>query len=454
MDGMPTSVMWFRRDLRLADQPALHEAIAAGPDGVVPLFVLDDTLWNERASTRVAYLSRLLTDFDERIGGLHVVHGDPVAEVVRIARRVDADTVHVSADFAPYGARRDATVETALAEHGVDLVRTGSPYAVAPGRIVKDDGTGYRVFTPWHRAWQEHGWRAPAAAVDDAPWLRPDGRARAIPEASPPEGLTLPPLGETAALERWHEFLDEDVADYDDTRNLPGPDRTSRMSVHLKWGSIHARTMLADLASLRSTGADAYARELGFREFYADVLHQRPDSAFGYYNRTFEAMEYDRPGADLEAWKAGRTGIPIVDAGMRQLRGEGWMHNRVRMIVASFLVKDLHLEWQHGARHFLNLLVDADIASNQHGWQWVAGSGTDASPYFRIFNPMTQGKKFDPDGQYVRRWVPELADVPTKHVHTPWEMTEPPADYPAPIVDHADERAESLRRYEAIRGGR
>ena len=162
-------------------------------------------------------------------------------------------------------------------------------------------------------------------------------------------------------------------------------------------------------------------------------------------------MRYDEPGAELDAWKQGRTGIPIVDAGMRQLLAEGWMHNRVRMIVASFLVKDLHVEWQHGARHFLERLVDADLASNQHGWQWVAGSGTDASPYFRIFNPMTQGKKFDPDGEYVRRWVPELADVPKQHVHTPWELDEPPAGYPPPIVDHAEERLESLRRYDEIR---
>lgn len=446
--------MWFRRDLRLGDNPALLQAIAAGPDGVVPLFVLDDTLWTSGASTRVAYLSRLLSDFGDRIAGLHVVHGDPTAEVLRVARQAGAGSVHVAADFTPYGARRDAAVEQTLAEHDIELTRTGSPYAVAPGRITKDDGSGYRVFTPWHRAWQQHGWREPAETVQDAPWLRPDGRTHRVRATDVPDGLTLPPLGEAAALERWRSFLADDVADYDDTRDLPGPDRTSRMSVHLKWGAIHPRTMLADLAPLRSKGADAYARELGFREFYADVLHQRPDSAFGYYNRTFEAMRYDEPGDGFSAWKAGRTGIPIVDAGMRQLLGEGWIHNRVRMIVASFLVKDLHIEWQHGARHFMDLLVDGDLASNQHGWQWVAGSGTDASPYFRIFNPMTQGKKFDPDGEYVRRWVPELADVPAKHVHTPWEMAEPPQDYPAPIVDHAEERTESLRRYEAIRSGR
>ncbi len=445
---MSTSVMWFRSDLRLRDNPALNAAAEAGPDGVVPLFVVDDVLWT--GNVRSAYLSRLLTDLSQRIGGLHVVPGDPRTEVVRVAKQVGATSVHVAAAFTPYGARRDVAVEHALADQNVRLERTGSPYAVAPGRVTKDDGTGYRVFTPFFKAWQEHGWRAPAPAADDVRWLRPDG-GTPIPDAAAPDGLTLPPHGEEAALDRWREFLAEDVTDYDDARDLPGPDRTSRMSAHLKWGTIHPRTMLADLAPLRSKGAEAYVRELAFREFYADVLHQRPDSAFGYYNRSFEAMAHDEPGADLEAWKQGRTGIPIVDAGMRQLLGEGWMHNRVRMIVASFLVKDLHLEWQHGARHFLDLLVDGDLASNQHGWQWVAGSGTDASPYFRIFNPMTQGKKFDPDGEYVRRWVPELADVPAKHVHAPWEMDSPPDGYPAPIVDHAEERAESLRRYDAIR---
>ena len=451
MGRVTTSVMWFRRDLRLGDNPALLEAQAAGPDGVVPLFVLDDRLWTQGASTRTAYLARLLADFSERIDGLHVVHGDPVDEVVRVARRAGASSVHVAADFGPYGSRRDRRVEEALAKHEIALVRTGSPYAVAPGRVTKGDGTGYRVFTPYFRAWEEHGWRAPAPAATQVPWLRPDGRTHQIPEVAVPDGMTLPPLGEKAAAERWHAFLDDDVADYDKARDLPGDDRTSRMSVHLKWGTIHPRTMLADLAPLRSRGSAAYARELAFREFYADVLHQRPDSAFGYYNRAFAAMEYDEPGSALEAWKAGRTGFPIVDAGMRQLRGEGWMHNRVRMIVASFLVKDLHIEWQHGARHFLELLVDADLASNQHGWQWVAGCGTDASPYFRVFNPVTQGKKFDPDGTYIRRWVPELAGVEARHVHEPWDLDEAPAGYPPPIVDHAEERREALRRYDAIR---
>ncbi|WP_456696719.1 cryptochrome/photolyase family protein [Aeromicrobium sp. P5_D10] len=451
---MTKSVMWFRRDLRIADNPAILQAQSAGTDGVVPLFVLDDTLWARGATARTAYLSQLLADFSARVGGLHIVHGDPVQEVVRVARSVDATSVHIAADYGPYGSARDRAVEAALDAHDISLVRTGSAYAVAPGRVTKDDGTGYRVFTPYFRAWQEHGWRRPADPATDIPWTSPDEECAPIPTADVPESMHLPPLGEDAARDRWQEFLDQDVAEYDSARDLPGPDRTSRMSAHLRWGTIHPRTLLADLAPRRSAGAAAYVRELAFREFYADVLHQRPDSAFGYYNRTFEHMDYDVPGDEFIAWQQGRTGIPIVDAGMRQLLAEGWMHNRVRMIVASFLVKDLHVEWQHGARHFLDLLIDGDLASNQHGWQWVAGSGTDASPYFRIFNPMTQGKKFDPDGEYVRRWVPELADVPSRRIHTPWELDQPPADYPAPIVDHAQERTEALRRYEAIRTSR
>ncbi len=323
--------MWFRRDLRLHDNPALCEAVAAGPDGVVPLFVLDDRLWETAGPVRRAGLATMLHDLSERIDGLHVVHGDPAVEVPRVARAAEASSVHVSGDFGPYGSRRDDAVESSLAELDIPLHHTGSAYAISPGRITKGDGTPYRVFTPFYRAWQELGWRAPAPLVRDAPWIRPEGRTHRIPEASPPEGTVLPPLGEEAARRRWREWVD-DVASYDDIRNLPGRDETSRMSPHLKWGAIHPRTMLADLAPLRSPGSDAYVRELAFREFYADVLHHRPDSATGYYDRRFEKMRYDEPGDAFEAWQNGTTGFPVVDAGMRQLRAEGWMHNRVRMI--------------------------------------------------------------------------------------------------------------------------
>ena len=443
--------MWFRRDLRLSDNPALRAAVESGPGGVVPLFVFDERLWGPAGAPRRAYLLASLADLGARVGGLQLRHGDPAAEVLAVARAADAAVVHVAADFGPYGRHRDEDVERALAAAGIGFVRTGSPYAVAPGRVQRQgpDGhpSGYQVFTPFFRAWNGHGWRPPAAEVTSAPWLRPLDATTPSPVAS--DGLRLPAAGERAAAERWRAFRDTELAAYAARRDSPGMDATSRMSVHLKWGEIHPRTLLADLAVRPSRGAEVFRAELGWREFYADVLWRRPDSAREYLRPRFAALGYDAPGDAFAAWQEGRTGYPIVDAAMRQLRREHWMHNRARMIVASFLVKDLHIEWQHGARHFMASLVDGDLASNQHGWQWTAGSGTDPAPFFRVFNPTTQAKKFDPDGVYVRRYVRELADVPAQFVHEPWRLPGgPPNGYPSPIVDHAEERREALRRYE------
>ena len=444
-----TSVLWFRRDLRLRDHPALHAAAADGP--VLALFVLDPALLGPAGAPRVAFLVRSLRSLADDLaaaGGRLVLRtGDPVAVVPRVAREVGGTSVHVSADFAPYGARRDAAVERALGD--VPLVRTGSPYAVAPGRVLKADGTPFKVYTPFYRAWSAHGWRPPAAAIAArVEWVDRVGGVDVPAEPSLPDGLELPPAGEDAALQAWRAYRKAGLASYPTDRDRPDLDRTSRMSVYLKWGAIHPRTLLADLGPADET----YRKELAWREFYAAVLHHWPASAREYFQPQLAAMQYADPAGDeFAAWRAGRTGYPIVDAGMRQLLGQGWMHNRVRMIVASFLVKDLHIEWQHGARHFMQHLVDADLPSNQHGWQWTAGTGTDAAPYFRIFNPITQGRKFDPDGDYVRRWVPELRDVPGAAVHEPWKLPDPPAGYPPPIVDHAVERRVSLDRYAAVR---
>jgi len=448
-----TSVMWFRRDLRLGDNPALLEAVGDGP--VLPLFVLDPVLWGPAGPSRRGYLGASLRDLDgqlrRRRAGLSVVRGDPVRRVVAAARAVGADRVHVAADFGPYGHRRDEEVEQALAAAGIELVRTGSPYAVAPGRVTNGSGEHYKVFTPFSRAWSEHGWRDPVDPPSGGSWLALDEDTTAIPEPDLPAGLSLPEAGEAAARQRWEAFLDH-VDAYDEDRNKPGVDGTSHMSVHLKWGEIHPRTMLAALAAKRSRGAATYRKELAWREFYADVLFAQPRSAREYLRRDYGAMAYDRPGAQLEAWAEGRTGFPIVDAGIRQMRATGWMHNRVRMIVASFLVKDLHVEWQHGARCFMHWLVDGDLASNQHGWQWVAGSGTDAAPYFRVFNPTGQGQKFDPDGRYVRRWVEELRDpAQVPDPHDPDPDTRDLVGYPLPMVDHKAERQEALDRWQAIR---
>jgi deoxyribodipyrimidine photo-lyase len=443
-----SSVIWFRRDLRLADNPALLSAVAAaGADrAVVPLFVLDPVLSRRAGLPRRAYLAASLTDLGSRVGGLQLRRGDPVREVVAVALAASATTVHIARDFGPLGRRRDLDVALALARHGIELVAAGSPYAVPPGRVRSKTGDPYQVFTPYARAWRDHGWPLPATAPRFVQWIRPLG-SHHLDDEPVPDGLHLPAAGEPAARRRWHDFLRRRLDDYAATRERADLDGTSRMSVHLKWGEIHPRTMLADLARHPGPSAARYGTELAWREFYADVLWARPESAREDLRDHFAAMAYDEPGGRFTAWCEGLTGYPIVDAAMRQLRSEGWVHNRMRMVVASFLVKDLHIAWRHGARHFMRWLVDGDLASNQHGWQWVAGCGTDAAPYFRVFNPTLQGKRFDPHGDYVRRYVPELRQVDEKWIHQPWTLPGgSPPGYPAPIVAHDHERRESLRR--------
>jgi deoxyribodipyrimidine photo-lyase len=451
---MTTRVMWFRRDLRRRDNPALLEATAG--DNVVALFVFDDRLWGRAGPARRAWLLRSLGALDESLdGNLMLRHGDPADEVVRVACAAQAEAVHIAADFGPYGTERDARVEIALAQHDIVLVRTGSPYAVAPGRIRKDDHSPYSVFSPFYRAWLHHGWRAPAATPRMPHWVQPL-KSIALPAEPDLGAMELPTAGEDAALRRWRSFRDGPLMKYAEMRNRPDKSGTSSMSAHLKYGEVHPRTLLADLAEKRGKAVESYRSELAWREFYADVLFHHPRSAREYLRPEMSHMTYaTEVTADehFRAWSEGRTGYPIVDAGMRQLRAEGWMHNRVRMVVASFLVKDLHIEWQRGAREFMYWLRDGDLASNNHGWQWVAGSGTDPAPYFRVFNPVTQGRKFDPDGDYVRRYVPELRDIPGGDVHEPWRLPGGvPVGYPDRIVDHAEERKVALARYEAVRG--
>lgn len=450
------AVLWFRRDLRLSDLPAL--LAAAESDGadteVLACYVLDPRLKASAGPRRLQYLYDALRELRDGLDGrLLVTRGDPRTRIPALAKAVGATSVHVSQDFSPFGSRRDVQVRAALGD-GVELVATGSPYLVSPGRVSKGDGTPYKVFTPYFDAWRKHGWRGPAdSGKNSARWIDPaDVAGRPGVADIPDTGVDLDlPAGEEAARKQWKRFIGTGLADYADDRDRPDRDGISRMSAHLKFGTIHPRTLAADLGG--GKGAQAYLRELAFRDFYATVLHEWPDSVWWNWNKSFDNIEVDE-GRDaeqsFEAWKAGRTGFPIVDAGMRQLAETGFMHNRVRMIVASFLVKDLHLPWQWGARWFLEQLVDGDMASNQHGWQWAAGCGTDAAPYFRVFNPTTQGAKFDPSGDYVRRWVPELAGIKSGgDVHK--LNGERPADYPEPIVDHAQERAEALRRYSALK---
>ena len=440
------SLFWFRRDLRLADNPALLEALAAA-DETLLLFVLDPAISKRAGEYRQAYLADSLRKLNERVGGkLAVVVGHPATVIPDVIKRYGVTSVHAASEYAPYGVEASAK----LVKSKVEIHYTGSNYAVAPGRVQKPDGTNYRVFTPFYKAWVNHGWRKPAESPKEMNLVAPMPGDQEFPDWQGPAGITLQEAGELAAIERWKAFSKSHVDEYDEMRNVPGVPGTSRMSPHLRWGEIHPRTLLANLG--QSSAHEVFRKEIAWREFYADVLHHYPHTSRGYYNEAFEAMRYEEPGKAFKSWQEGRTGYPIVDAAMRQLRAEGWMHNRTRMIVASFLVKDLHIEWQHGANYFMKYLIDNDVASNSHGWQWTAGCGTDASPYYRIFNPIEQGRRFDPEGDYIKRYVPELRHLSAPEIHTPWEFLDGLSHgYPERIVDHAVERLESLARLEEIK---
>ena len=441
------SIVWFRRDLRINDNPALLAALEES-DEIVPVFILDPTLIKSAGSKRLAYLGQSLHHLDDSLDKkLNVITGDQISVLNDLIKRYNATAVHISAEYEPYGATRDNKIE----ESGIKLIRTGSPYAVAPGRVRKpSDATPYRVYTPFYRAWCAHGWRKPAGTPKIINAVKPRGDDRNFPDWKLPVGTKITPAGELAAIERFKYFQKNGLAEYDQARNISGIDGTSKMSAHLKWGEIHPRTLLAPLGE--STAHDVFRKEIAWREFYADVLFHNQHTETDYYAPQFAKMRYDKPGKQFTAWCEGKTGYPFVDAAMRQMLIEGWMHNRTRMVVASFLVKDLHLEWQLGERFFKEHLIDYDVASNAHGWQWTAGCGTDASPYYRIFNPVEQGKRFDEEGDYVRKYVPELAHIKGIEIHEPWEHPDGYSKgYVKPIVDHKTERIESLTRLEEIK---
>lgn len=443
--------MWFRRDLRLADHPALTRAADDGP--VLGLFIIEPALWNRVGPVRRAWIAASVQALRaETDGRLVVRYGDPAQVLVSAAREVGAEAVQVTRETSPFGTARDTRVGTALDEAGIARRGDGTPYAVDPGSVRTQKGTPFQVFTPFARAWRDVGWEQPWP-TPEVTWVEAasdPAALAALDDAVAGGPVALPRAGSAAALARWREFHGADLVDYGTARDLPAVEGTSRLSPYLKVGAVHPRTLLADLDP-----AGKFATELAWREFYADVLQRRPETSWADLRDLSIAYDDEHDAAEaVDAWRTGRTGYPIVDAGMRQLAAQGWMHNRVRMITASFLTKDLHVWWPVGARHFLDHLLDGDVASNSHGWQWVAGTGTDASPYFRVFNPTGQGKKFDPDGEYVRRWVPELAHLPGPVAHEPWKDARGYAGgYPRRIVEHDEERRTALERY-AARGPR
>ncbi len=443
------SLVWFRRDLRLDDHPALAAAAARGP--VLGLFVVDPRLAAGTGPTRGWYLSEALGALEASCGGHLVVRtGDPRAVVVDVAREVGADAVYVTGEPSPTGRRRDGEVASRLAAAGVAWRDVGTPYGVAPGVVRQPDGRPYAVFSAYARAWARHG-VDDVTARPDVTWLRARsegaGALRAqvarrrpayfgdLPDGPAP---ARPAAGEEAAQRDLAAFVAR-VASYADGRDEPGRDATSRLSPHLRVGALHPRTVLAALDGA-GLAADAFRRQLVWREFYADVLWHHPASAWRALRAPMASLPVDRgPAAEarFRHWARGETGFALVDAGMRQLLAEGWMHNRARMVCASLLVKHLHLDWRWGARWFLWSLVDGDVASNQHGWQWVAGTGTDAAPYHRIFNPERQAARFDATGAYARRYGAAPEGGSSARV--------------APLVDLATERAEALARFAQVR---
>ncbi len=457
------SVFWFRRDLRLADNPALTAAARVG--SVVALFVVDPELAAPVGPTRAAFLAASLEALNDSIGGRLVVRvGSPVSIVPEIAREVGARDVFATGDATPRARDRDRRVSEALATVGCTLRTIDSPYLVEPGSVRQASGAPYRVYGAYRRVWETRlgatpldapvvDWvglegLTPAALVAAAAHRRPTYFTD-LPDGPAPSPPVAGELAATRALERFIPLVDQ----YQEHRDQPGLDATSRLSPYLHVGALHPRTVLAAIDG-PSAGRTVFRSELGWREFYADVLWHRPDSSWQPLQTRFAALRVDRDAgavARFRAWALGETGFALVDAGMRQLLHEGWMHNRVRMVTASFLVKHLHVDWRWGASWFLWRLVDGDVASNQHGWQWTAGSGTDAAPFHRVFNPLRQAERFDPSGTYIRRYVPELASVDEAQLTRLDARTLATSGYRAPIVDAAAERREALARFAEIR---
>jgi deoxyribodipyrimidine photo-lyase len=446
-----TAIVLFTRDLRVHDQPALHAACERA-EAVVPVFVLVDAVLASRyaAPNRVAYLREALVDLRasllDRQGILVVRRGDTVGEVARLAREVDADELHLTHDVSGYAARRERALADLAAERGMRFEAHPGITAVEPGAVTTGDGGHYLVFTPYHRRWSEAPVRTPVAAPDLVP--APDGVATGtIPaltdltsRARSPE---RPAGGESVARRRLEQWLDAGIAGYEDGRDDVAGDATSGLSAHLHFGCLSPTEIVHRLDG-RRTGHAAFQRQLAWREFNHQLLAAHPDLPHRDLRSKGDRWRDDEEA--VEAWKDGRTGYPMVDAGMRQLRREGFMHNRVRMLTASFLTKHLYVDWRVGAWHFMDWLVDGDLANNFAGWQWTAGTGTDSRPN-RMFNPVTQGRRHDPHGVYVRRYVEELAHVDAAHVHAPWEARDTllSADgYPPPIVDHREARARFL----------
>lgn len=463
-----SSLFWFRDDLRLADNPALCAAAAHGP--VLCLYILDESpkrrvmggasrWWLSRS------LAALTEELESRGCPLVLMRGDPATLIPRIVAETGIDLVTWNRRYEAAAIALDSEVKRELTQAGITVTSYNASLLNEPWQVATGSGTPFKVFTPYWRAVRARG--EPAAPAPIPTLLRPLPLPESLkPRAVDHDGLELEPTapdwacgmreawvpGEAGARDALTSFLDEAIAGYSEGRNRPDKVSTSRLSPHLRFGEIGPRQIWHTTLAARHAGeitgspddAEKFLSEIGWREFSYHLLFHHPDLATQNFNARFDAFPWRQDDAALRAWQCGLTGYPIVDAGMRELWTTGWMHNRVRMIVASFLIKHLLIDWREGECWFWDTLVDADPANNPASWQWVAGSGADAAPYFRIFNPVTQGEKFDPDGAYVRRWIPEFGQLPAPEIHSPWTLSPGRLaaagvrlgeTYPRPIVD-------------------
>ncbi len=462
-------IHWFRRDLRLRDNTALLAAAAMSGGAVMPVFIFDDAIIQGRFASpaRTQFLLDCLAalDADLRALGLRLItrRGEPLPTLLALLRESGATGVTWNRDYTPYAIRRDSAIKQALRAAGYRADSYKDAVIFEMDEIATAERRPYTVYTPYARRW-----RARLAAEPVRAQGLPSLAAVPLPASDPLPALsdllptapaTLPrfPAGEAQALAALERFTQGPLASYAEGRNMLAQAGTSRLSPYLRFGVLSPRQCLvAALNAPPAPGPESWIGELIWRDFYVQVLYHFPHALRGSFKPVYDRIAWPNDPALFAAWQAGQTGYPIVDAAMRQLQQEGWMHNRARMIVASFLTKDLLIDWRWGERHFMHLLIDGDPAANNGGWQWAAGTGTDAQPYFRIFNPVSQGQKFDPDGAYVRRYLPELARVPTRYIHAPHTMplaeqmragARIGVDYPQPIVDHAVQRARALALY-------
>ena len=456
---MPTHIWWIRRDLRLIDNPAL-QAASESCSRLLPVFILDPRLLTPTAPTRQAFLFNGLraldADLRSRGSRLIVRSGDPLQALTQLAQESSAQVIYALEDYSPYARARDARVAARL-----PLKLFVGTTVHHPELVHKADGSPYTVFTPFSKAWKTLPLSTPAHRLPESLPPAPQVTSEELPEADEPAWF---PPGESEAQRRLEEFLAARGVTYAEGRNRLDLDGTSTLSPYLRFGMLSPRLAVqrarqaAEQAQnpVARRGFETWINELIWREFYNAVLYEFPQVLKTAFNPKLRGIRWREAPEDLQAWKQGCSGYPVVDASMRQMLATGWMHNRGRMIAASFLTKDLLINWQEGERWFMQHLVDGDPAANNGGWQWTAGVGTDAAPYFRIFNPTLQGQKFDPQGIFVRRWVPELERVPDALIHTPWMMplemqsrlgVRIGLDYPAPIVDHHAVRERTLAAY-------